>query len=325
MLRQVTHRDGSVRNVHLGGWRKQFRDERDDAYSLKLRGGLLTGALPANIDQRGICSPVEDQGDLGSCTAHMFAALVEANERRSKVHLVRAGTPTTVTVGPPSVAADGTITFMTTVKPSVAPAPSPNPTPPPNPQLIRASRLLQYYATRKLEGTVSEDSGATIRDAIKAGVVYGVADESLWPYDVSKFTVNPPPVAWSAASAHKVTSYHAIADGDLETMKSAIVGGYLVGFGFSVYDYMLSQQMAATGYLPLPGSGEKLQGGHAVALVGYDDNLANPRKPTEKGAFLVRNSWGTGWGQQGYFWMAYDYVGNTRLANDFWVVQSAPI
>jgi C1A family cysteine protease len=51
--------------------------------------------------------------------------------------------------------------------------------------------LFEYYATRKIEGTIPDDSGATIRDAVKTGNVYGVADETLWPYDVSKFTVNP--------------------------------------------------------------------------------------------------------------------------------------
>ena len=65
--------------------------------------------------------------------------------------------------------------------------------------------------------------------------------------------------------------------------------------------------------------------GHAVALVGYDDNKVMP--DGSKGAFLVRNSWGTGWGVQGsgYYFMAYNYVSDTSLCNDFWIIQSAPL
>jgi C1A family cysteine protease len=252
-----------------------------------------------------------------------------------------------VSVSNIAVGANGSISYLTTVVPPPAPAPTPpnpppappSPNPPPPvppappspppapPKLVRASRLFEYYGTRKIEGTVSEDSGATIRDAIKCGVTYGVADETLWPYDIAKFTTNPPQTVWQAGAAHKVTSYHAISDGDLQSMKSVLASGFLVGFGFQVYDYMMSAQMETTGLLPLPDPSEQLQGGHAVALVGYDDNkqIKRANGTVSTGAFLVRNSWGTSWGIQGYFWMAYDYVGNTQLASDFWVVQSAPI
>jgi C1A family cysteine protease len=331
MLKTVTHADGTTRLVHFGGYKKQFHDARDAAYAIRLQGSL-TGR-PASCDQRPICSPIEDQGNLGSCTANMAAALVEANENRRIAHLahssfVGAANPQ-VTVSGVSVAADGSISFTTTVKPAAAPPPPPPPTPPPTPtptptpKLVRASRLLEYYATRKIEGTVSEDSGATIRDAVKAMNQYGVCDETLWPYDVNKFTVNPPAAAWTAAATHKVTSYHAVTDGDLETMKTVVASGFLVGFGFQVYDAMLTAQVAKTGLLCYPKPSESLQGGHAVCLVGYDDAKVMP--DGTKGSFLVRNSWGTGWGLSGYFWMSANYVGDTNQASDFWVVQSAPI
>lgn len=184
---------------------------------------------------------------------------------------------------------------------------------------MRASRLFEYYATRTIEGTTSEDSGASIRDAIKAGVKYGVANEADYPYDILKFADNPPPNIWTEAAAHKVASYHAVTDGDIGTMKSVIASGYPIGFGFTVYSYFMSAQMASQGILHLPGPNETVEGGHAVCLVGYDDS---------KQMFLVRNSWGTSWGYPtapGYFWMEYAYVQNTALANDFWVVTSAPI
>jgi C1A family cysteine protease len=52
-------------------------------------------------------------------------------------------------------------------------------------------------------------------------------------------------------------------------------------------------------------------GGHAVLGVGYSDKQKR---------FIVRNSWGTGWGKQGYFTIPYAYLANPDLADDFWVV-----
>jgi C1A family cysteine protease len=304
--------DGTSHEVHLGGWKKQFTDPKDESFRIK-HGGLY--ALPTSCDNRVYCSPVEDQGNLGSCTANMFAGIMEYNEikRQATGGVVNiAATGPTVTVSGVTQDKSGNVTFTTLV--SAVPTPSPTPTP--TPSLVNVSRLFHYYATRKLEGTVSEDSGATIRDTIKAGNKYGVIDEKLWPYVVSNFATNPPSNLWATAKTHVVNSYHSIADGDVQTMKSVLSQGYLVGFGFQVYSYFLSQAMATGGFLNIPTAAESLQGGHAVVLVGYDDS---------KSAFLVRNSWGTSWGLNGYFWMHYDYVANPKLASDFWVVQSSPL
>jgi hypothetical protein len=338
MLKTAHHANGTTRQVHLGGWKKQSTDARDEAYRLKLPTGFLK--LASAVDNRNTCSPIEDQQDIGSCTAHMFAGLVEANEIKRQQGLHSTIMPLTASTAQAaisniSVSASGVITFTTTVTPGTpapAPTPPPAPTPAPTPapvpaKLERASRLFEYYATRKIEGTTSEDSGATIRDAIKAGALYGVADEAAYPYNTAVFTANPPQAIWTAAAAHKVTSYHSITDGDITTMKATLAGGSLIGYGFQVYDYFMSQSMASKGFLPVPAASEQLQGGHAVCLVGYDDNMVNPFNSASKGAFLVRNSWGLGWGWQGsgYFWCSYDYIKNTSLCSDFWVVVSAPI
>jgi C1A family cysteine protease len=315
-MHTLTLSSGKSKSVYIGGWKRQKRDPRDDAFKIKSHRAML-GAVQTKCDNRGFCSPVEDQADIGSCTANAFAALVEANQLRAGYRQALFATPTVV-VAAPVVDANGVITFQTTVTPAVAPTPAP---------VLKVftdvSRLLHYYATRRIMGTTSEDSGAYIRDTIKAGNKYGIADEKLWPYVPSKFATNPPKTVWTEAAKHKVTSYHPITDGDIETMKATLLLGYLIEFGFEVYDAMLSDKVAKTGMLCPPGPKETPQGGHAVALVGFDDSMVMP--DGSKGAFLVRNSWGTAWGLKGYFWMGYNYVGNTALCNDFWVVQSQPL
>jgi C1A family cysteine protease len=78
-------------------------------------------------------------------------------------------------------------------------------------------------------------------------------------------------------------------------------------FGFSVYDGMW--RVGADGMIPFPAPTEKLEGGHAIYMVGYDDTLA---------AFRIVNSWGEAWGDHGFGWLPYDYV-LRGLADDFWV------
>jgi len=318
MLKPAHDADGTEHPVHLGGWKRQAKDTRDEGYRLKLHGSFLR--IPTSWDNRPFCSPVENQGALGSCTANMFAALVESNALREGA--VLKAVPRVQLAASPSFFNKLLEWLRKLLKPAPTPAPTPSPNPDPTPapkpprKFVNVSRLFGYYATRKIQGTIEEDSGASIRDTIKAGVKYGVADELDWPYDIGRFAEEPPAALWEFASRHKVTSYHAIADGDIATMKSILSMGSLIGFGFDVYDYFMSSAMAREGFLRPPSPGETFQGGHAVTLVGYDD---------EKQAFLVRNSWGTRWGLNGYFWMSYDYVANTALCSDFWVVKSAPV
>jgi C1A family cysteine protease len=82
--------------------------------------------------------------------------------------------------------------------------------------------------------------------------------------------------------------------------------------GFSVYDSFESDAVAKTGVMPMPGPAEKMLGGHAVLVVGYDDSEQR---------FIVRNSWGKGWGQAGYFTMPYAYLTEANLSDDFWTVR----
>jgi len=174
------------------------------------------------------------------------------------------------------------------------------------------SRLFIYYYERKFIGTVNYDSGAYIRDGIKACYTYGAPTENLWPYNISKFKTVPSKSALIDAAKRKVTSYQRAVDFD--QVIDAITSGYPVTIGFSVYSSFDTNTVAKTGIMPYPNvNKERLLGGHAVLLVGYNkDNQT----------FIARNSWGTNWGDRGYFYMPFQVIQNTRMSSDFWVIKS---
>jgi C1A family cysteine protease len=78
--------------------------------------------------------------------------------------------------------------------------------------------------------------------------------------------------------------------------------------GISVYQ---SFEDATDGEVPMPVTGEALLGGHAICLVGYDSAHVT-----------FRNSWGAGWGKEGYGTLPWAYVLSADLASDLWVVKS---
>ena len=173
------------------------------------------------------------------------------------------------------------------------------------------SRLFIYYGERVIEGTVELDAGAMIRDGIKVVAKQGVPPESDWPYDISKFAQKPPPKAFEDALKDLAVSYSKVSPA-LSQMKGCSASGFPFVFGFTVYDSFESQDVAKTGVVPMPATGESVLGGHAVLAVGYDDGQQR---------FIVRNSWGTGWGMHGYFTMPYAYLTDRGLASDFWTIR----
>lgn len=171
------------------------------------------------------------------------------------------------------------------------------------------SRLFIYYNERVIEGTVNSDAGARIRDGIKSVATIGDCPEPTWPYDVAKFAVKPPSAAYSQATKYKTVSYQRVAR-DLNQMKGCLAEGYPFVYGISVYSSFPMQ--TATGAIPMPGPGDTLDGGHAMLAVGYEDNGQS---------FIVRNSWGAGWGKSGYGTLPYAYLLNGGLSSDFWTIR----
>jgi C1A family cysteine protease len=186
------------------------------------------------------------------------------------------------------------------------------------------SRLFIYYNERAMEGNIGTDSGAQIRDGLTSIAKQGVCPETEWSYDDTPADQNtglfPPgaheserPTAqcYSDALRNRATSYQRVRQ-DLDQLRGCLAAGFPFVFGFTVYDGFESQQVAQTGEAQLPRPDEQVIGGHAVLATGYDDSQQR---------FLVRNSWGGGWGKDGYFSLPYAYVTNRHLASDFWTVR----
>src|SRR5260221_254225 len=93
---------------------------------------------------------------------------------------------------------------------------------------------------------------------------------------------------------------------------SGLPKGYPFVFGFTVYESFESDAVAKTGKLNMPKKSEAVVGGHAVLAVGYDDKTKR---------FIARNSWGSSWGQKGYFTIPYAYLTNENLSDDFWTIR----
>lgn len=171
------------------------------------------------------------------------------------------------------------------------------------------SRLFVYYNTRKEQGTIWYDSGGALRTTIKVAADQGSCDEILWPYKTCKFRRKPSKKAYEDALNHQIISYERM--DTLAEMKSCLADGYPFVFGFSVYTSF--ENVGEDGLVPMPGPNESLLGGHAVMAVGYNE---------EQQRFIVRNSWGVGWGDKGYCYMPYAYLENRDLSDDFWSVRS---
>lgn len=189
------------------------------------------------------------------------------------------------------------------------------------------SRLALYALTRFLEGTLNDDAGGTVRDAVKVLVKYGVPPESMWPYLIANFKTLPPQAVLNIAEKYQALQYYRIPDNDpnkLELIKKAIVEKHCPIFGIPLYESFEKVKSTGTlaGVVPMPTKREKFIGGHCMAVEYYDSKLKF-KGIGAVGYQGIANSWTTGWGKKGYALISDEYM--FRYASDIWVLTQTEI
>lgn len=177
------------------------------------------------------------------------------------------------------------------------------------PHQFTPSRLFIYYNTRVVEKNVNVDSGTTIRGALQVVNKQGACPETLWPYVISQFKTKPPTSAYTSGAQHLVKVYTRL-QFTLDQMKQCLIDGYPFIFGMILYTSF--NKVTSNGLVPVPNTNEKVLGGHCMACVGFDDS---------KKHFIVRNSWGTGWGDRGYCYIPYNYMCDAGKTFDLWTIR----
>lgn len=175
---------------------------------------------------------------------------------------------------------------------------------------ISPSRLFIYWNGRAIgKYDMYQDNGLSVRDGCKSIAKFFVTDEKNWAYDTTQFDTIPPLTAYNKVINLSDMSYTSVPQ-DLNSIKQYLINGYPLVFGIAVYLSFISNN---NGVIPMPNvSSETLLGYHCVLIVGFDDS---------KLMFKVANSWGTNWGQKGYFYLPYSYVTNPDLSFDFWCIK----
>lgn len=159
------------------------------------------------------------------------------------------------------------------------------------------SELFLYYTARVY-------GEAYISSAVSELEMIGVCNENVWPLNNTNINKEPSQAAFNNASEQKIMkAFHVGATN--EDLKAVLNAGYPVIISFPVYESFF--ETGKNGIVPLPKRGEKLIGGHAVLAVGYNENI-----------IICKNSWGTQFGDNGYFYLPYEH----EQFHDRWAILS---
>ena len=275
---------------------RDFTDEHEKVSTIlkgiKFGSGGRAGApVPQRVDQRQYCSPIENQGNLGSCTAHAAVGMIEYLQRRSFDHHLNGSRLFVykTTRNLMGLVGDTGAYIRSTMGAVVLCGVPPE--------------VNWPYTTRTQPGPAGE---RTFDDEPPA-FVYALGDN----YEGEQYFCHDP------VSANRLTA------DVLGSVKKYLAVGFPSMFGF--YGFGSFDAADVPGGIPYPCPREQAQWGHAVLAVGYDDKLKITNKRcsvTTTGALIIRNSWGASWGDHGYGYLPYDYV-RYRLANDFWTCLKA--
>lgn len=177
--------------------------------------------------------------------------------------------------------------------------------------LTDLSRLFVYFNARSLAGNQMRDVGSLIHHGMAAVLAYGACEERLWPFEMAMVVAQPPANCYQNAMQYEAVQYARTPRGGAAL--AALAKGLPVVFGMcapSIYYDAATQ----TGRMPRPDQVPPQQqppSGHAMVIVGYD---------LEQKTYLVRNSWGPNWAEQGYCHIPFETMDAWSRAEEFWTI-----
>ena len=172
------------------------------------------------------------------------------------------------------------------------------------------SRLFNYWNARAgYQWQRGVDAGTYLSDGVKSAYTFGSCPEHTWPFEMARVNTEPSTEAFGQALPHRVTRYERVgsnwssltAHRSVTALKATLAMGYPVCIAMLVTDDLFHLRGALHGaactYKRIVNSTAEYTGGHAMLVVGYTDT-----------GFIVENSWGTIWGDEGYGVLSYGSV-----------------
>lgn len=176
--------------------------------------------------------------------------------------------------------------------------------------LLNLSEEFLYWACKQIDdnnvpGTSFESARVSLRDT-------GQPLEEFWPYDEARSDADPvsyqPPAAALTAKQFKADLERGQITAEAAKELVAREQAVLVGLRLTPEFYQ-----PVGGRIAEPTEPPTILGGHAVVLVGYEDE-----PQSGKPFFVIRNSWGTSWGDDGYGYLTYSHF--ERFGLEIWSV-----
>ncbi len=182
------------------------------------------------------------------------------------------------------------------------------------------SRQQLYNDQRQLIGHFDTDWGSGTEATLFVGKNTGIAYERSFAYGPDTLFTHPSATVEAEASQHKITSYTQLNPsvsyvGFVAETKQALSQGKTVLCSFHVHDFIFNETGPLAGQINYGFTGTN-NSGHCVVIVGVDDNLNG-------GSYIIKNSWGTGWGDNGYGTIRYDQFAVSATHDDLeslWVI-----
>ena len=219
------------------GWFRDYPDMRDfhwDSHDIfpMVKDRFSVSDPDEYIIGEDIFPPIENQGQIGSCTANAAVGLMEFHQMSVNQ----------------------------------------------SPEFEEMSRLFVYKNTRKLM-QAEGDSGAYLRDTMKAMVMFGACSEDYWPYTDrgNEWDKEPEAFHYAMANNYKTVKYYRHDNVSTAHRKNELLIGLKahiennVPWMFGFYVFPSIELSNATGEIPFPGNYEQAIGGHAIIGMGYND------------------------------------------------------